>query len=179
MHPHTRNWKSPGKKGSSFSPPIRREKCLVTCTNHMLMSKTWIVCIIPFFGLITVKYLYCPWNIHVLVCSHQKLATGTKLVDKEHINQRVGNIQESQGWAFAVSHRVTSICSVDERDLKDLVPTMATVSVILLFSSVKCHLAMSAAHRSQPVHMHQRHYVSPQPCHCKHTHVNFTLTSWT
>ena len=43
------------EKGSCLFQPIRRQICLVTCTNHMLMDKTWIECTIPVYESGTVK----------------------------------------------------------------------------------------------------------------------------
>ena len=54
-----RSW----EKGSRFFAPIREEKCLVTCMNHILMSKTWTLCTIPFIGIVIVK-------IYVLTTTH-------------------------------------------------------------------------------------------------------------
>ena len=51
------------EKGSHFSPPIREQKCLVTCTNHILMEKTWIEWTISYIGTAIVK-------INVLTTEH-------------------------------------------------------------------------------------------------------------
>ncbi len=74
-----RSW----EKGSGFFPPIRKQKCLVTCMNHMLIVKTWIECTIPFIGTAIVKIntltteytctgMFPPWAWHWCEAHTQK-----------------------------------------------------------------------------------------------------------
>ena len=76
-----RSW----EKGSHLFQPIRKQKCLVTCTNHMFMDETWNECTIPVNGSETVKKIYLQQNIHALVCSRQKLGSGAKLAHNGHV----------------------------------------------------------------------------------------------
>ena len=48
LGPKAQERKRLGKSGRTFSWPIRSQNSLITCTNHMLLGKTWNECTISF-----------------------------------------------------------------------------------------------------------------------------------